>query len=229
MRGARCRGHAVGFAAGSAAGFTLIEVLIALAISAVIAAAAYTGLSTVITGVESSRAQAERTWEVNRALMFLSRDLRAFADRPVRDEFGDIEPALQGGRAARFLLSFTRRGWHNPNGHPRSALQRVNYVLEDEALWRETYPVLDRAGDTEPLRVRLLDGVVDLRLAFLADVGALNPGGRGIEVDTRGWPENWVANTSDPGARLDPPVALEITLDLDDWGELRRLYVLPPL
>lgn len=211
------------------AGFTLIEVLIALAIAAIIAAAAYTGLSTVMAGVDSSRAVAERTWEINRALMFLSRDLRHFADRPVRDEFGELEPALQGGRAARFLLSFTRRGWHNPQGHPRSSLQRVNYVLEDEALWREFYPVLDRAGDTEPQRVRLLDGVLDLRLAFLNDVANLNPAARGTEVDTRNWPENWVVDTSRPGAELAPPVALNITLDLEDWGEVKRLYVLPPL
>lgn len=215
--------------AGSAAGFTLIEVLIALAIAAVIAAAAYTGLSTVMTGVESTRAVSDRTWAVNRALMFLSRDLRQFADRPVRDEFGETEPALQGGPAARFALSFTRRGWHNPTGQPRSALERVNYVIEDEALWRESYPVLDRAGDTEPRRVRLLDDVLDMRLAFLRDVANLNPGGSGTVVDTRNWPESWVVDTANPGALLEPPAALELTLELADWGEVKRLYVLPPL
>jgi len=215
--------------AGAAAGFTLIEVLIALALTAVVAAAAYTGLSTVITGVENTRKVAQRTWEVNRALMFISRDLRQFTNRPVRDEFGDREPALQGGPAARFLLSFTRNGWHNPNGHPRSGLQRVNYLLEDEALWRETYPVLDRAGDTEPQRVRLLDHVIDLQLGFLADIDRLNPADSGTEVDTRNWPESWLADVGDPGAELSPPVALELTLELEDWGEVTRLYVLPPL
>ncbi|TXS96282.1 type II secretion system protein GspJ [Parahaliea maris] len=211
-----------------AAGFTLVEVLIALAISAFIAAAAYTGLSTVMTGVERTRAEAERTWEINRALNFLSRDLRQFADRPVRDEFGDVEPALQGGPAARFLLSLTRAGWYNPQGHPRSSLERVNYVIEDEALWRESYPVLDRAAETEPLRVRLLDDVVDMRLLFLSDIGAVNPSARGTDIDTRAWPENWVANLSDPGVDLAPPIAVEVQLELEDWGEVRRLYVLPP-
>ncbi len=210
-------------------GFTLIEVLIALALTAVIAAAAYLGLSTVITGVEGARGAAERTVEVNRALRFLSRDLRELSPRPVLDEFGEPEAALSGGRAARFLLSLTRSGWHNPNAHPRSALQRVNYVLEDEALWREAYPVLDRAGDTEAQRVKLLDGVLDLRLAFLAEVGSLAVSSRGTQVDTRNWPENWVVTPGDPAAELAPPAALEVTLDLNDWGELRRLYVLPPL
>jgi general secretion pathway protein J len=209
-------------------GFTLIEVLIALAIAAIIAAAAYTGLSTVMAGVDSSRAVAERTWEINRALTFLSRDLRQVANRPVRDEFGDEEPALEGGRAARFLLSLTRRGWYNSNQYPRSTLERVNYVVEEETLWRESYPVLDRTGDAEPTRVALLEGVVDLRLYFLDAVTSLNPG-RTTEVDSRNWPENWVVDTSNPGDDKPLPAAVQLVLDLEDWGEVKRLYVLPPL
>ena len=210
-------------------GFTLVEVLIALAITAFVAAVAYSGLSTVISGVESTRVVAERTWEVNRALQILQRDLRQFVNRPVRDEFGDEEPALTGGPAARFLLSFTRTGWHNPVAQPRSTLQRVNYVWEDDSLWRESYSVLDRAGSTEPQRVRLLDGVTGVQITFLASVAALQPGARGTDVDTRNWPDNWVVDTSQPDATLEPPAALELTLEVDDLGDLRMLYALPPL
>ncbi|PLW81932.1 type II secretion system protein GspJ [Kineobactrum sediminis] len=209
-------------------GFTLIEVLIALAITAFVGAAAYSGLSAVISGVESTRAVAERSWEVNRALMILSRDLRHFSPRPVRDEFGEQEPALSGGRAARFMLSFTRSGWHNSGDYNRSNLQRVNYVVQEEALWRESYPVLDRAGSTEPRRVLLLDGVRGLRLSFLDAPASLGPGSRGTMIDTRNWPENWVMDTSQPGQQLAPPVALELVLELDDLGELRSLHALPP-
>ncbi|MFV0478058.1 MAG: type II secretion system minor pseudopilin GspJ [Parahaliea sp.] len=212
-----------------AAGFTLIEVLIAMALSVLIAAAAYVSLSSVFSAVEGTRAVAERTWEVNRALMFLSRDLQHFVNRPVRDEFGELEPALQGGPAARFLLSFTRGGWHNPLGHPRSSLQRVNYILEDEILWRESYPVLDRASDTEAQRVRLLGGVSHMELAFLASLEALADTGGKVALDTRNWHENWVLDYSDPSASLAPPLALQLTLELTDWGELKRLYALPPL
>ncbi len=210
-----------------ASGFTLVEVLIALAITAFVAAVAYTGLSTVINGVESTRGVAERTWEVNRALQILQRDLRQFVDRPVRDEFGEQEPALMGGPAARFLLSFTRTGWHNPTDQPRSTLQRVNYVWEEDSLWRESYTVLDRAGSTEPQRVRLLEGVTGVQITFLASVAALQPGARGTEVDTRNWPDNWVVDTSQPNATLAPPAALELTLELNDLGDLRMLYELP--
>ncbi len=208
-----------------ARGFTLVEVLIALAITAFVSTIAYTSLSTVITGMERTRENAERSYQVNRAWMIITRDLRQFANRPVRDEFGDEEPALVGGPAARFTLSLTRGGWHNPNGHLRSNLQRVNYRLEDNALWRDSYPVLDRAGDTEPASVRLLDDVEDLRLLFLGSSDLA--GGTGINLDTRQWPDNWVVDTSQPDALLTPPAALEITLQLADWGEMKRLYELP--
>lgn len=211
------------------AGFTLIEVLISLAITAFVAVIAYTSLSAVLSGVESLRFNTDRIYEVNRALMIMSRDLRQFANRPVRDEYGELEPALAGGTLARFTLSFTRTGWHNPNGHPRSNLQRVNYRLEDGALWRDSYPVLDRAADTEPQSVLLLDDVDDLRLTFLPSLDALQINTGGGSLDTTNWVENWVADTSSPGVELAPPVALEITFQLKDWGEMRRVYALPPL
>ena len=98
-------------AARSAGGFTLIEVLIALAITSFVSAIAYSSLSTVLTGVESTREITQRTYAVNRAWMIISRDVRQFVVRPIRDEFGEVEPAMMGGPAARFALSFTRSGW----------------------------------------------------------------------------------------------------------------------
>ena len=211
------------------AGFTLIEVLIAMAITAFVSMIAYTSLSTVMSGVERLRENTDRIYEVNRALMIISRDLRQFANRPVRDEFGQVEPALTGGLLARFTLSFTRTGWHNPNDHPRSNLQRINYRLEDGGLWRDSYAVLDRAADTEPQTVLLLDEVDDLQLTFLPVLEALQVQTGGTTIDTANWSENWVAGSSEPGQDLAPPVAIEMMLQLEDWGEVRRIYALPPL
>ena len=211
------------------AGFTLVEVLVALAITAFVSTIAYGSLSTALNGVERTRAIAERTYAVNRAWMIISRDLRQFVPRPVRDEFGEQEPALQGGPAARFPLSLTRGGWHNPNALQRSNLQRVNYRLEDGALWRDAYPVLDRAGDTLPQEVRLLEGVEYMTVSFLGSLAGADSPTDSVNLETRDWPENWVADTSTPGASLPPPLAVEIRLQLEDWGEMRRLYALPPL
>jgi len=211
------------------AGFTLVEVLIALGITAFVSVIAYTSLSAVLSGAERLRENTDRSYEINRAFMILSRDLRQFVDRPVRDEFGEREPGLTGGLLARFPLSFTRTGWHNPNGYPRSNLQRVNYRLEDDALWRDSYTVLDRAASTEPTSVLLLEGVEEVQLRFLAGLDQLQVSSRGLNIDTSDWTENWVADTSAPGASLAPPTAVEILLQLDDWEEIRRLYALPPL
>ena len=210
------------------AGFTLIEVLIALAITAVISTLAYNSLSAVLLGVESARETSNRTYQLNRAWMIISRDLRHFVDRPVRDEFGEREAAMIGGPAARFPLSFTRTGWHNPNANPRSNLQRVVYRLEGDALWRDSYPVLDRAPDTSPQQVKLLEGVEYLELAFLGSLTQVATAGDTVKLETRNWSESWVANSSAPDIPLDPPLALELKLQLQGWGEMRRLYALPP-
>jgi general secretion pathway protein J len=211
------------------AGFTLVEVLIALAITAFVSTIAYTSLSSALAGVERTRATADRTSEVGRAWMIISRDLRQFAARPVRDEFGEEEPAMTGGPLARHPLSFTRAGWHNPNALTRSNLQRVNYRLEDQTLWRESYPVLDRAGDTTAQEVRLLEGVEQFTLGFLGSLSTVETAGGGTTLDTRDWAENWVPDFGDASALLAPPVAVEVRLQLVDWGEMRRVYELPPL
>jgi len=207
-------------------GFTLLEVLIAMAITAFVAAVAYSSLATVLSAVESTRESANRTFEINRAWMIISRDLRQFAPRTVRDEFGEGEPAMSGGPVARFLLSFTRSGWHNPNGHPRSNLQRVNYRLEDNILWRDTYPVLDRTPEIEAQELKLLEGVASVELRFLRSLGKLELSNDSNTVETRNWDENWLQNG---GSSTAVPVAVDIELELEDWGPMRRLYELPPL
>ena len=96
-------------------------------------------------------------------------------------------------------------------------------------MWRDTYPVLDRAPDTQPQQVRLLEGVEVLELVFLGDLASAEREGRGLTIDTRGWQASWVADTGAPDIELSAPVALEIRLELEDIGELRRIYALPPL
>lgn len=208
-------------------GFTLLEILIALAVTAFVAAAAYAGMTTVIAGVESTREVAERTASINRALAVMSRDIRQFVDRGVRDEFGQEQPGLSGGRLARFPLTLTRAGWHNSAGHARSSLERVSYVFEDESLWRLRYPVLDRAGGAEPARVLLLEDVASVELRFLRDIAALRAGNATL-VDTQDWEASWIADVSSPGMGMAGPAALELRLELIDVGLLTRLYALPP-
>jgi general secretion pathway protein J len=211
-----------------ARGFTLLEVLIAMAITAFIAVAAYTSLSTVISGVDRTREQGDRLHEISRAFGVLSRDLRLVVDRPVRDEFGQVVPALTGGPLARELLSLTRAGWHNTTGAPRSALQRIAYRLDGTALYRLSYPVLDRTPVGEPREVLLLEDVEEIRFSFLPSLARLEVDRDG-RVDRRQWLENWVQDLSQPDLVPAPPVAVAVDVTLKDLGVIERLYVLPAL
>ena len=203
------------------AGFTLVEVLIAMAITATVATLAFASLSRTLDSVEGLRTQGDRITELNRAWGMLTRDLQHFVQRPVRNEFGSIDPVMVGGEAADQSLSFTRGGWYNTTGRPRSSLQRVRYVVEEETLYRESYLVLDRVNDTEPQRVALLEGVTLFELRFLGPDIPIEPD----EFDTDRWQEAWAVGPASGGAR--PPEAIELRLELADWGELRWLYELP--
>ena len=206
-------------------GFTLIEVLIAMACTALVAAAAYTSLSAVISGTEQLRESGDRLREVNRTFNLLSRDLQQFVRRPIIDEFGDLQPALSGGPLANYPLSLTRGGWHNSQQLPRSDLQRVQYFLDEGSLYRGYFPVLDRSTSVNRQDVVLLENVDRFELRFLEAIDVLELD-RSLAVDTRNWIPNWV---SAPGAPLviEPPVAIEIRLELSDMGELRRIYEIP--
>jgi general secretion pathway protein J len=76
--------------------------------------------------------------------------------------------------------------------------------------------------------VTLLEGVESFDLLFLDEISALRIN-RGIDLDRRLWLENWLADVSQPNATIKLPAALMIRLEISDWGELERLYVLPPL
>ncbi|MEO0436318.1 MAG: type II secretion system minor pseudopilin GspJ [Pseudomonadota bacterium] len=209
-----------------ASGFTLVEVLVALAITVMVTATAYTSISAAISSVDQLRAGGDRVRDLNRALSIVSRDLRQFSNRFIVDEFDEPRAPLTGGPLAIHPLELTRAGWQNSTGLPRSDLQRVFYYLEDDSLWRAYYQVLDRLGDSEPVRVRLLDRVEELELRFLPELELLQVD-QNANIDTRNWERNWVL---EPGTGLtppDPPQALEIRLNLEDFGELRRIYELP--
>ena len=111
-------------------------------------------------------------------------------------------------------MSFTRSGWSNSAGLQRSTLQRVTYRLEDGKLYRDQWAVLDRTLATEPLTTELLDEVTAVRLRFMDA--------------NRAWREAWPgAGNRDPQAQRSRPLAVEVTLELEDWGSIVRLIEVP--
>ncbi|MDX1606383.1 MAG: type II secretion system minor pseudopilin GspJ, partial [Candidatus Competibacterales bacterium] len=130
-------------------GLTLLELLVALAVFAVLGAAAYSGLDSVL----AARAALERDSERLRALQlgseWLRRDLEQAVARPVRDTFGQTRPALLLEPGAELSLQLTRGGHPNPLDRNRSDLLRLGYRLREDTLQRLVALVLDGADMTE--------------------------------------------------------------------------------
>jgi len=110
------------------------------------------------------------------------------------------------------IVTFTRAGWANPAGIQRPALQRVTYILENGTLRREHWPVLDAVMTTATVRRELLDKVKSVTVRYM-DVSF-------------NWRDQWPpqALAGDPTANLRlRPIAVEVTLELEDWGKIVRV------
>jgi general secretion pathway protein J len=194
---------------GGVAGFTLLELLVALAIFSVIGIAAYSGLQSVLTTRAGVEQQARRLTQLQLAMHFLQRDIEQIVARPVRDEFGQLRHALQGSDSDDPLLLFTRNGWDNPLRRQRAGLQRMSYRLSDDALLRGHWQRLDRAAGDTLRETVLLDQISAIRLRFL------DQGNR--------WQRRWPPADQDDPATTPLPRAVEISLELSDWGAITRL------
>ncbi len=193
-------------------GFTLLELLVAMAIFALLAAMAYGGLQRVLDARADAERVQQRLAQLQKAVTFIERDLQQAIDRPIRDGLGGSLPALQGGQSADQLLEFTRAGWLNPLHQPRATLQRVAYRLNNGTLVRSFWRVLDRAPDSAPQHMKLLDHVDDVKVRFL-------------DAQDQ-WQEDWPPANFNAATGVDLPAAVEVTLDLHDWGRITRLVPL---
>ncbi len=194
-------------------GFTLLELLVAVAVFAVMSVLAYAGLASVLDARRQTDAAAARLGEVQLAFTVLQRDLEQALNRSVRAEYGDRLRAFTAAADGDPRLEFTRTGHANPLARPRSVLLRVAYGVEDDALYRLQWPVLDRAQDTRPHKFTVLEGVDRLEVRYLDSAGR--------------WHEVWPPLRSDTAVETGLPRAAEVTLVLADWGKVTRLFVLP--
>lgn len=192
-------------------GFTLLELLVAIAIFAIMGTLAMSGYVELQRQSEYAEQRLARVREVQRAMQTLGQDLAQIEPRPIREPLGEARlPAVMANDATEYRLQFTRAGWSNTGGLQRSTLQRVGYRLDQDGLWRDHWGVLDRTLSVEPARVLLLGGVRSVRFRFM--------------TGQRNWVERWPANEGLPGAdERQRPAAVEVILELDDWGEIRRL------
>jgi general secretion pathway protein J len=206
---------------GRCRAFTLIELLVAMFITAILFAIGYGALDQALRSRGAIEQQSARLTSVQRAMRLMEQDFELLQPRPVRYAAGTgyqgalVSATTAGVGAAAGdvpIVSLTRGGWSNPAGVARSELQRVAYVLRDHHLIREYWAVLDAAPGAEPLQRTLLDDVDALSLRYM------DAGHRWQSV----WPAPGVGGADLRRLRF-RPVAVEITLDLHDWGRLVRV------
>ncbi len=196
-------------------GFTLLELLIASIIFAIMAIMAYGGLSNVMDNSKSSERALKRLQQVQQSVSVLNRDFSQILPRAIRDEYGNVQPALSAGNNIDNLVEFTRGGRVNPANLLRSTLLRVAYRFDDEKLVRLQWPQLDNAPGVEAKQTILIDNIENVTIRFL-DQNAE-------------WQEQWPPLNSGGavnGGNTTELAAIEIVIQLNDWGDIRRLYAM---
>ena len=196
-------------------GFTLLEILVAVAILAVMGVMAYRGVSEARVATENAEGHLDRLRHVQRAMQLIVNDFRTLTRRPVRESIGDgYRATLLRDANSSALVELSHAGWPNGAGTPRGTVQRVVYLLEDGKLVRQYWTVMDATLATVPVKRELLDHVQRVEIRYLTS---------GREWITE-WPQ--FNNTSLPSFTI-RPLAVEITVVLEDWGEIRRLVEVP--
>jgi len=214
-------------------GFTLVELMVALFIAAVMFAIGYGAIKQALASHEALKDQQSHLLELQNAVRVMEQDFVQLAPRPVRQPVGDepAQPALAGGATGTLgtqaalngsttgappIVAFTRAGWANPRGLQRSGLERVAYYLENGTLRRENWSVLDPTLASTTTRRDLLTHVKAVTIRYM-------------DVNHQ-WQEQWppTTNTTLISQALEAtlrsrPLAVEITLDTEDWGKVVRI------
>ncbi|HVO49282.1 MAG TPA: type II secretion system minor pseudopilin GspJ [Steroidobacteraceae bacterium] len=193
-------------------GFTLLELLVAMFVAAIIFAMGYATINQAAKGRVELQEQQAKLLEMQTAMRVMEQDFVQLQPRPVRQPVGPgYQPALQSSLTTQPMVALTRGGWSNPTGLQRPALQRVAYFFDNGTLRREYWPVLDATQATTTIKRDLMTHLKSVSLRFM-DV-------------SRTWQTQWPAPTNTVGVN-DPrsrPIAVEITLETEDWGKLVRI------
>jgi len=127
------------------------------------------------------------------------------------------------------MVSLSRDGWVNPlpERFQRSQLQRVSYHLDEDKLIRYSWQMMDRYDDEDPQQIVLLDNVRSFKLRALMHSTTAIPGAS--NADKSVWQDSWPPEGSpaaNAGIPSSLPIAVEILIDIDGWGEVKRVFEL---
>ncbi|WP_162230665.1 type II secretion system minor pseudopilin GspJ [Marinagarivorans algicola] len=200
-------------------GFTLIEVMIAIVIMAMIAVMTSQSFTAAISSSEATQEAIARLAAVDRVWVLLETDLRnAVPAIPKVQGRNDIPP-LYVDPSEEYRLSILRGGYANPLRLPRTEMVRVGYRFEDNVLWRDTWNNIADNDERNARPQRILEEIDDILVKAL-------PNSNSASVTGGPWQERWPASGVRPDTTF--PAAIEVTLILPDFGEIKRIYSILP-
>lgn len=190
-------------------GFTLLELLIAISIFSVMAAMAYGGMRLVIDGSQQIEKSANTLSSLQRAFLFLRQDLEQAVPRGIRDEFGSHESA--------FICCKDEKLLHLTRGGTRGAiiegtdLRRVEYRIIEGRLERRIWSTLDRVQGAKSSRLQLIENVqaVDIKILGYGDSE---------------WQSSMPTESAENKSAV--PRAVEVTITIENYGAVSRLFVI---
>jgi general secretion pathway protein J len=231
-------------------GFTLLELLVAMFIAAIIFAMGYGTINQAVKNREGLQDQQKRLLELQTAVRTMEQDFLQLAQRPIRDPVGGTYQAalvasansstgsggLSSGSSTSMstssvsgsgglpLVALTRAGWTNPTGLQRPALQRVAYYFQDGTLRREYWTVLDPTQSSTAVRRDLMTHLKSVSLRFMdVQVGQVQVQSQ-TGTPTANWSPIWPPiNGAGQNNLRYRPIAVEITLETEDWGKIVRI------
>jgi general secretion pathway protein J len=156
-------------------GMTLLEVLVAMTLMVIISAMSYASLNGLI---DAKIHTDEVALGIRQELMTsqqLSKDIHAMIKRRIRNEFGEYVTAIIGGYIS---LEFTRNGHSNPLNIHRSDLQRVQWFIQDNQLFRRSIDILDVGSFPQWQQRKYMDNVKEFNINYISATGQ----------ESRNWP-----------------------------------------
>lgn len=190
--------------------------MIAVGVMAMVATGAYLAINAAATSSEVTRQALQRFERIDRTWALMEGDLRNAVARLTRLYYGPPLPAMSVDFNSEYRLTFLRGGRANPLLLPRSELARVGYRLEDGVLWRDTWYDPARIEPELAIQQKLVDDVTEVEIRLLP-LGAQS-------VESGPWVDEWPG--TQPVVAL--PVAVEVTISLEDLGEVTRLFEVVP-
>lgn len=184
--------------------FTLIEILVALLVFAILASLTSNSIRSAVNIQEHLDIQAIRLQELELALALLEQDIQFIINQTTLKETSSF-------LGTDSFFEFKHQGLLSPqSSNPKSGIKKISYLCEGSALIRTSKDYyVDEEGDNR----MVLSNLKNCHMAYL---------NQERQILT-----SWLGNDADHlGKTL--PVAIQISLNLSDWGELSLLFPIIP-